>query len=193
LRFGHADTFEIWQNAEFCAAWLLSVYAFDDEHLLILIDFTQLYFNNFAAAGLHGSSYEGSLNGKFAMPAIDQSKQLYAAWAPMIEKRIECSPDGAARVEHIIDKNDISPIYIETQIAGAEDRANIFRREVIPIKTDVQHANIDRMFLDPVDQGGQSLGQGNAASLYANKAEVFSAIVLLDNLVGKPDECPLNL
>jgi hypothetical protein len=146
------------QNAEFCAARLLSVYAFDDEHLLVVVDFTQLYFNNFAAAGLHGSSDEGSFNGKFAMPAIDQSKQLHAAGASMIEERIESSPDGAARVENIIDKNDISPIYIETQIARVEDGANIFRCEVIPVKTDVQYSNIDRMLFDTVNQRGQPFG-----------------------------------
>jgi hypothetical protein len=72
------------------------------------------------------------------MPAIDQSQQLHTAWASMIEERIECSPDGAARVENIIDKNDVSPIYIETQIARVEDGANIFRCEIIPVKTDVQ-------------------------------------------------------
>jgi len=72
------------------------------------------------------------------MPAIDQSKQLHAARASMIEERIECGPDGAARVENIIDKNDISPVYIKTQIARVEDGANIFRCEIIPgKKTDV--------------------------------------------------------
>jgi hypothetical protein len=193
LRFGHADTFEVLQNAEFCAAGLLSVYAFDDEHLFIVVDFTQLYFNYFAAAGLHGPSYEGSFNGKFAMPAIDQGKQLHAAWAPMIEERIERSPDGAARVENIIDENDVSPIYIKTKVARVEDGAYIFRCEIVPVKTDVQDSNIDRMLLDTVNQRGQPFGQRNAAPLHANQAKVFSAIILLDNLVGEANEGPLNL
>ena len=111
----------------------------------------------------------------------------------MIEERVECGPDGAARVENIIDKNDVSPIYVKTQIARVEDGANIFRCEIIPVKTDVQYSNIDRVLFDTVNHRGQPFGQRNTAPLHANQAEVFSAIVLLDNLVGKANEGPLNL
>ena len=127
------------------------------------------------------------------MPAIDQRKQLYPPRASMIEKRIERGAHGASCVENIIDKNDVPSVYIETQVAWVEDWANIFCREVIPVKADVQHAHIDWLLLDAANQRRQSSGQRNAAPLHAYQAEVVGAIILFDNLVGKPDQRPLNL
>lgn len=193
LQFGHADRFEVRRSEEYFPAPQLSVYALYDQDLLIVIDFAQFDLNNFAAAGLNRSSYERRLNRKLTMPAINQRKQLYPPRASMIEKRIERGAHGASCVENIIDKNDVPSVYIETQVAGVEDWANIFCRKVIPVKADVQHAHIDWLLLDAANQRRQSSGQRNAAPLHAYQAEVVGAIILFDNLVGKPDQRPLNL
>src|SRR5271155_2649073 len=162
------------------------------KHLLIVVNFAQLHLDDFATAGLYRSADESSFNRQLAVAAIDQRQKLHAARPAMIEERVERSAHCATGVEHIIDENDIASVDVETESAWIDDRTHVFRREVIAIEADVENANVHGVLLNLPDQRAQSLGKRNAAPLHSNQPEIVTAIVLLDDLVGEPDECSLD-
>ena len=59
--------------------------AFDQQHLIVLVDFVKFDFNDFATACRHKLADVSCFDGQFAMSAIDQYCELHAARPAMIE------------------------------------------------------------------------------------------------------------
>ena len=65
--------------------------------------------------------------------------------------------------------------------------------EVVAVEADVENAGVDGGLLDGLDELGDALGEGDAAALDADEAEVGAAVVALDDLVRETDEGALDL
>ena len=135
------------------------LHTLDEQHLLVIVDFFQLDFDDLALRGRNGSADEGGFDGELAMAAVDEDQQLHAARAAVVEERIEGGANGAAGVEHVVDQDDVAAVDIEAERAGNDDGAHIARGEVVAIEADVEDAGIDRMLFDAGDEGGRGAGR----------------------------------
>src|SRR5205807_8111164 len=89
---------------------------FDQEHLLARIDLLQFYLDDFILRSLDCASDKRSFDGQLAVSAIDEHEQLHAARASMVEEGIERGANGAARVENVVDEDDVFVSDIETDV-----------------------------------------------------------------------------
>src|SRR5579863_7584996 len=69
--------------------------ALDQHDLFLAVDFLELDLDNFVAAGLDHASDVARFDGKLAVSAVNQDKQLHAGGTAMIEQSIESRADGA--------------------------------------------------------------------------------------------------
>ena len=123
--------------------------AFDQDHLLVVVDLPQLDLDDLAGCGLHVPADETGLDGQLAMTAVDQHQQLYAPRTAMVKERVQRRAYGSAGVENIVDQNDVAPGNVEADGAGNDDRPNIAGGKVVAVEVDVENSGIDRRFLDP--------------------------------------------
>ena len=165
----------------------------DEENLFVVVDLTEFDLNDLAARGRDGAADEAGFDGKLAMAAVDEDEQLHALGAALVEESVECGTDGAAGVEHVVHEDDVAAIDVEADVAFFDDGAGAGGGEVVAIEADVEHAGIDGRLLDGLDELGDALGEGNAAALDADEAEVGAAVIALDDLVRQPDEGALDL
>jgi len=115
------------------------------------------------------------------------------ARAPVVEERVEGGANGAAGVEHIVAEDNIPALHVAAKGAGRDDRAYIGGGEVVAIELDVEGASLDRALLDVGDEFAEALSERNSAALDADQGEVFAAVALLDDFVGKAHQGALNL
>src|ERR1700735_2716453 len=69
--------------------------AFDEDHFLIVVDLPQLDLDNLSRGGLPVAADKTGFNRQLAMAAVDQHQQLYAPWASVVKKRIQCRADSS--------------------------------------------------------------------------------------------------
>jgi len=96
----------------------ISADAFDKLDLIAAVDFAELDFNNFAAAGGNVFSDIGCLNGQLAMTAVDEDGELYAARASMVKEGVKRGADGAAGVEDVVTDDDVAALDVKANGAG---------------------------------------------------------------------------
>ena len=122
------------------------------EHLLVVVDFLQLDFDNLALRGGDGTAHKRCLDGQLAMTAIDEHQELDAAGTAMIEEGVEGGANGAAGVEHVVDEDDVAAVDVEAERAGDDDGADVAGGEVVAIEADVEDAGVDGVLLDAGDE-----------------------------------------
>src|SRR5579875_3186021 len=166
--------------------------AFDEDDLLVAVDFAELNFDDLALGGGDGASDEGGLDGELAVAAIDEDEELDAAGAPVVEEGVESGADGASGVEDVVDEDDIASVDVEAEGTGVDDGADVAGREVVAIEADVEGTGIDGVFFDAADQGGEALGDGDAAALDADESDGGRAVIFLDDLMSQANEGALN-
>ncbi len=96
--------------------------AFDEKHLLHVVDFLKFHFDDFVIGGLHGAADVARFDGQFAMAAIDQNQQLHARRTAVIEKSVERRADGAAGVKHVVHQDDFFSLHGKRDIGAVEHR-----------------------------------------------------------------------
>src|ERR1700761_945351 len=127
------------------------------------------------------------------MTAIDEDQQTHGTRTAMIEERVQRGADGAARVEHVIQKNNITALDVEADLTLCHFRATAARRQVIPVERDVEHADLHRLPLDPLDHLCNALCQGHTAALDADKSKIAASLLLFHDLVRQADQCAVDL
>ena len=80
----------------------------DQNHLLVLVDFPKLDFDDFLLGGLHMPADKGRLDRQLPMSAVDKHGQPDSLRAAMVEKRIERGTHRSPGVENVIHQNDIA-------------------------------------------------------------------------------------
>ena len=61
----------------------------DQQHLLHLVDFLELHFDDFVGGGLHLAADVAGLDRQFAPAAVDQHKKLHTRRAAVLEQRVD--------------------------------------------------------------------------------------------------------
>src|SRR5580698_4980912 len=92
---------------------LFSIHSFDQQHLLVLVDFVEFDFDDFAAAGGYLFSDVGGFDGQFTMATVNENCELHAARTAMIKQGIESGADGAAGIEHVVAQHHVAVVYIK--------------------------------------------------------------------------------
>ena len=166
--------------------------AFDEKDLFLRVDFAELDFDDFAGAGLDVAPDEGGVDGKFAMAAVDEDEELNALRTAVGEERIKSGANSSAGVEHIIDEDDVAAVDVEADFALIDDGARAGGGEIVAVELDIEHAGVDGLMLDVADEFGQALGERHAATLDADEAEIFCAIIFLDDFMRETNEGALD-
>src|SRR6185437_15467514 len=127
------------------------------------------------------------------MATVDEDEELDALGSAVVEECVERGTDGAAGVEDVIHQDDVAAFDVEADLTLLDDRTDVTRREVVTIEADVEHAHVDGLALDGLDELADTLRERNAAALNADEADVGRAIVALDDLMRETDEGALDL
>src|SRR6185437_3542151 len=136
--------------------------------------------------GLHGASNEGSFNRQFAVAAVDENAELYAARTSVVKKCVHGGTDCASGVKHVVQEDHVFINNIGSQRRGFfYDGVDADCGEIVAIERDIQGAYRHRSFLNLLNQSGQAAGQRNATTLDANQHQIFHAVIFFDDLVGQ--------
>ena len=162
------------------------------QHLLIVVHFFQLHFDNFQVCRLYGPSNEGGLDRQFPMASVNEGQQLYSFWTTMIHQGIQRRTDGASGIQNVIDQHNVAPSHIETKGPGVDHGTQVPGRKVIAIEIDVERSHIDGTLFYDCNQFRQSLCQRQSPALDTDQGKMFTAIIFLDNFVRKTHEGTFN-
>ena len=171
----------------------LAIEEFYEEDLFVVVDFAEFDFDDFAAGGGNGAAYVLRLDGEFAVAAVDEDEELDGFGAAVVEEGVEGGADGAAGVEDVVHEDDVAAGDVEADVTFFDDGADVAGREVVAVEADVEDAGVDGVVLDGADDFGDALGEGNAAALDADEAEVGGAVIAFDDLMGEADEGAVDL
>src|SRR4029077_11863440 len=81
--------------------------ALDQQHFFSAVNLLQFHFDDLIVSGLNIATHKLRLDGKLAMPTIDERQQLYFPRAAVIEESVEGGAGGAASVENVVDQDDV--------------------------------------------------------------------------------------
>ena len=82
----------------------------------------------------HGRADIVSGKWQFSQPAIDQHGKFHARGAAKIEQFIQCRPQGAAGIEHIVDQQNMAPLYTDRHIGGFFLRVQANPAEIVAMQ-----------------------------------------------------------
>src|ERR1700677_3053146 len=142
------------------------IHSFDQQHLLVVVYFAKLYFDDFAAAGWHMLTDIRGLDGQLAMAAVNQHSQLHTARAAVVEQRVKSGPDCPAGIKHVVADHHVAAFNLDADGSRSDHGTNVGGGKVVAIKLDVEHAGGDGMLLDAGDQRAQTLGSGDGATTH---------------------------
>src|ERR1035437_4649288 len=122
------------------------------------------------------------------MASIDQHGQPNSLRATKIDERVHGGADRSSRVENVVHQNNGAAVQIEGQVRSFDDRLLGHEREVVAVESDVQRPDGDPHALVLLDRGRDSLRKRHTASLNADESEALRACLLLDDLMGDPND-----
>ncbi len=70
---------------------------------------------------------------QLAAPAIDQDGERDSSWTAEVRQLVERGPDGAPRVQHVIDDHYTGAIHVPWNVSRADDRSWADGLEVITV------------------------------------------------------------
>ena len=122
------------------------------------------------------------LDRQLAMPAIDQHDQLDFLRPAEIDQRIERRANRPARVEHIVDEQNLLVVDGERNLRAAHERlrADGMPHQVVAIQRDVERAGPHRLVRDLLEHLREALGEHIAARADADERQALGAAVALD-------------
>jgi len=106
-----------WLEADSC---LSLVDPFNQQYLLVVVDFAEFHFYDFTAAGRYVLADVGGLNGQLTMTAVNEDCQLHAARATVIKERVKRGADGAAGVEHVVAEDHVAAFDVDADGAWGD-------------------------------------------------------------------------
>lgn len=149
------------------------------------VGFAEADLDDFGGRGLDGAADELSLDGHFAVSAIDENAEGDAAGTAEIEKAIHGGADRATGIEDVVHEDKLEAIHAERDVGGLENGLGSDAREVVAIEGDIERADGDFDAIDAAHGLGDAIGERNAAATDADEGKVAGAAALLDDLVGE--------
>src|SRR5262249_40418044 len=138
--------------------WLAD--AINQDDALFVINLAEADLDDFGVAGLHCAAHVLRLDGHFAMAAINEYAEGDALGAPEVEQAVHRCPDGAARVEDVVNKDEVHAIHGERNIRGLQDGLRSDLRKVVAVKSDVERPDGNIHSVNAAHGAGDALGQG---------------------------------
>ena len=126
------------------------------------------------------------------MPAVDEHGELDARGTPDVHQGVKRRADGAAGEQDVVDEHDGLAVDVERDLGRVDLGAEI-RREIIAVQADVQPAERNVHPLDRLDALREPLREQVAARDDADKGEVASPLVGLEDLMGDAREGSVDL
>src|SRR5947209_8366997 len=162
----------------------------DDGDRLFPVEIFEHHLDDLALFSRHELADEVRLNRKLAvlLAAVNEDGELDAARPAEVNQLVERRADGAPRVEHVVNEEDVSAFDINGQVRAVDDGVRADGREVVAVERDVHDADGRALAFEVGDLVGQAMGERHAAPLDADEVEVARAVVLLDDLGGEPGQ-----
>ena len=160
----------------------------DQQHLLSLVDFFELDFDDLVVGGLHAAAHKARFDRKLAVAAVDQHQQLHARRASVVEQRIQGGANGAAGVQDVVHQDDVLAGDRERDFRGIHHGLAGNGGQVIAVQSDIQDADRDLAVLEGLDSVRQALRHGHAAAANADKGQAVQILCFLENFVRQPDQ-----
>src|SRR5580698_3346378 len=165
---------------------------FHQQDFLGAVDLAKFDLNNLIFGGLHSSSDECGFNRQLAMAAVDQHTQLEASGTAHAKQRVHGGTRCAASVKHVVYQHHRLILdgnaYVAFLYDGLGTASRKIVHKIVSIEGNIEGAEQYRLLLDTLNNFRQPLGQGNAATPYADEGQIFDAIIFFENLMGQPDQ-----
>jgi hypothetical protein len=152
------------------------IYALYKQDSLGAVHFLKFYFHDFATRGLHHPADVSGFNGKLAVAAVNQYKQLHARGPSMIKQRIQRGPNRPARVEDVIHEHDISSNYRKPNLVRMQDRPLAHSRKIVAVEVDVQDSNGNLQTFKTLNLRCEPLSHRSAAPFDPDKREPIQIV-----------------
>src|SRR5689334_3247226 len=110
-------------------------------------------------ADLHRLADDVGLDRQLASPAVDQHREADAPGSAEIRQLVERCTDGAARVEHVIDDDDVLVVDRPWKVGWPDDGSRPDGLEVVTVERDVERAAGDVDVLAIVDVADEAGGE----------------------------------
>ena len=129
---------------------------------VLAVDFAHQHAHLLVVRGVQGGAHVIGLDGKFAVAAVDQYRQLNGQRAPEIGERVHGRANGAPGVQHVVHQH---------HVPGVERAGNMRRLhrpalaglEVVAVEGDVDGADGYVRAGVVLDEGAQPPGQRHPA------------------------------
>jgi hypothetical protein len=127
-----------------------------------------------------------SLDGQFAMAAIDQDDQLNRLRPAEIDERIERRPRGAAGLEHVVHQDDDATVDGERDLRAPDQwlGSDLVAHQVVAIERDVERAGGDVVARNVLERAGDPPRQRDAAAAHAHERNLIDAAISFDDFVS---------
>ena len=159
---------------------------------LFVVDFVEADFDNFGIGGFDGAADEAGLDGQFAMAAVDEHAKADAARTAEIEEAVHCGAYGAAGIENVVDKQQISIINGERNFARLDNGLRGDGGKIVAIESDVESADRDFRFGGGANGFRKALGERDAAAANADEREILCAAGFFDDFMRQTFEGAAN-
>ena len=125
------------------------------------------HVDSLGVGGRHVLADEIGLDGEFAMSTVDQHGQLNAPRAAEIVQRVHRRARRPPAIQHIVHQHDRLAGHVERDDRGLDIRGGSLA-EIVPVHAHIQQTYRHGLAPYAGEQGAESVGQGDAASLDAH-------------------------
>jgi hypothetical protein len=127
-------------------------------------------------------SNEVGFDGQLAMAAIDEHRKLNALWTAEIIQRVQGCPRGPSAEQNVVHEHDGFAGHVKRDDGRLHMRRGI-GSDVVSVHADIEPTDRYGLAEDVLEEIGQSRGEKNTATLYADDNQVLSRFIALGNLV----------
>lgn len=161
----------------------LLIYAVHEHDAFLLVNLIEPHFDDFGTAGLDVPADELCFDRHFPVAPIDQYTQGDALGAAEVKKTVHRRPDGPARVEHVVDENQVHAVHGKRDVRRLQNGLRRHLRKIVSIQRDVEGANRHIHTVYCTHALGDALGKGYTAAPDADQDEMPRATALFYNFV----------
>ena len=130
------------------------------------------------------SAWMGS--SRCSLPRSIEDGELHATRAAEVDQLIERRADRAPGVKHVVDEHDVAILDVAGQLCPIDDRISADGRKIVAISVISSDADGRALAFEVCDLIGHALRQRHAAPPDSDQIKIARAVVLFDDLRGKP-------
>lgn len=165
----------------------------DEQDAFFLIDFGELYFDDFVVRCLHRLPNIIGFDGKLPMAPVNQNAELNRLGSSIIKQCIHGRTNRASGVQHVVHEHDRQVHNRKMNFGPLNYRLGRNSGEVVAVKIDIQIPYRHLYFFEFKDRFRQPVGQRNTAPTDTDKSQVFGSVIAFNNLMRQPIQSPLDL